>query len=354
MVYWNSTDIIGATIGGVLIALAASINLYFNGKITGISGIFHSILKLDQKSGLQWKLAFAAGLFLMPYLSTLTDNISTTLGDNTLTFYDSQTSFSAGLSYAGYGISGLLVGFGVKMGNGCTSGHGVCGLARLSKRSVVAVGVFMGTAMLMANFREHVHFLEYNYTASDAVYKYYGWFADGLFIVSQIAGVMSIVKGFAKEDKAEKLQGVFAYLAGLLFGLGLLFSGMLKRSKIVNFLTFSQGWDPSLAFVMAGAVLVNLITFHLIKKKGKTAFNESLDLPTNNIIDPFLIAGAAVFGLGWGFGGLCPGPALVDLFSFYQIIFWLPFYIVGQFVADPVKNYIMVRMAAGAYSKIVD
>lgn len=104
-----------------------------------------------------------------------------------------------------------------------------------------------------------------------------------------------------------------AFAAGLLFGLGLIVSGMANPLKVLAFLDVTGRWDPSLAFVMAGAVAVSAVGYRVARRRGRPVLATRLDLPTRRNLDPRLIAGAAVFGLGWGLVGLCPGPALTLL-----------------------------------------
>ncbi|CAO4166378.1 DUF6691 family protein [Methylorubrum aminovorans] len=104
-----------------------------------------------------------------------------------------------------------------------------------------------------------------------------------------------------------------AFAAGLLFGLGLIVSGMANPAKVLAFLDVTGRWDPSLAFVMAGAVAVSAVGYRVVRRRGRPVLATRLDLPTRRNIDLRLIAGAAVFGLGWGLVGLCPGPALTLL-----------------------------------------
>ena len=105
---------------------------------------------------------------------------------------------------------------------------------------------------------------------------------------------------------------VVAYIAGLLFALGLGISGMTHPSKVLAFLDVAGAWDPSLALVMGGGVLVNLVFFRLALRQGAPLFDTSFSLPAKAGIDAPLLTGAALFGVGWGLGGFCPGPALVS------------------------------------------
>ena len=102
-------------------------------------------------------------------------------------------------------------------------------------------------------------------------------------------------------------------LAGLIFGLGLIISGMANPEKVLGFLDLAGHWDPSLAFVMAGAILVGLVAFAVARHRTLSFLGFSLTLPTNTRVDKRLILGGLTFGAGWGLAGFCPGPALVAL-----------------------------------------
>lgn len=107
---------------------------------------------------------------------------------------------------------------------------------------------------------------------------------------------------------------IAALAAGLLFGLGLILSGMVDPAKVLNFLDVAGTWDPSLAFVMAGAIAVAVPGFWLIEKRPRPLAREAFHVPPRGArIDRRLVVGAAVFGIGWGLVGFCPGPALVSL-----------------------------------------
>jgi uncharacterized protein len=105
---------------------------------------------------------------------------------------------------------------------------------------------------------------------------------------------------------------VAAGVAGLLFGVGLMVAGMTTPAKVVGFLDVTRGWDPSLGFVMAGAIAVNTVAFRLILRRRAPWFDGAFHLPTRRDLDVGLVVGAAIFGVGWGLGGLCPGPGLVS------------------------------------------
>ncbi len=105
------------------------------------------------------------------------------------------------------------------------------------------------------------------------------------------------------------------YLIGVMFGFGLIISGMTNPQKILNFLDITGFWDPSLIFVMGGAVLVGLGGFYLVTKRSEAFFGGALHIPKRRDITMPLIIGSVMFGAGWGIAGFCPGPAIVSLGS---------------------------------------
>jgi hypothetical protein len=104
-----------------------------------------------------------------------------------------------------------------------------------------------------------------------------------------------------------------AFFVGLVFGIGLIVSGMTDPAKVLGFLDLAGDWDPSLAFVMAGAILVGLLAFRSAERRERSLLGEPMRLPTATRIDRRLLLGALAFGAGWGLAGYCPGPALASL-----------------------------------------
>lgn len=111
------------------------------------------------------------------------------------------------------------------------------------------------------------------------------------------------------------MSALAAFAAGLLFGLGLLLSGMADPGKVIGFLDLAGRWDPSLAFVMVGAILVGAFAFAFAKRRARSFLGGAMHIPTRRDIDVRLVLGSIVFGIGWGIGGFCPGPALVSFGS---------------------------------------
>lgn len=109
------------------------------------------------------------------------------------------------------------------------------------------------------------------------------------------------------------MQILMALVSGLLFGIGLIVSGMADPAKVLGFLDLAGHWNPSLLFVMGGAVAAGYLGFRLARKRECSLLGDPMRLPTANRIDRRLLLGATVFGAGWGLAGFCPGPALASL-----------------------------------------
>jgi len=114
---------------------------------------------------------------------------------------------------------------------------------------------------------------------------------------------------------------VMSLVAGILFGIGLTLSDMINPQRVLGFLDVAGAWDPTLAFVMGGALLVTFPAFHFVKKFGKPVCALQFQIPTNKVIDRKLVVGAALFGVGWGLVGFCPGPALAALVTLQTDVF---------------------------------
>jgi uncharacterized protein len=279
-----------------------------------------------------------------------------------------------GLTLGASIVAGFLVGLGTSLGSGCTSGHGVCGLARTSRRSLVAVATFMAFGAATASIieavpalRDLVHGAAGEVVLSHYQIPYFGYVALALGVVMAIDGALlrppkmpvvempslppSSAEGeIVTLDSLKEIEGreadapeppierssssikrapsraslsaswsalAVSWLVGALFAVGLLLGGMANPLKVVSFLTpaISTGWDPSLALVMAGALFVNFVAFPLIFRHPGPLLGDGnvWSLPGTTLIDWNLFGGAALFGTGWGIAGFCPGPALVNI-----------------------------------------
>jgi uncharacterized membrane protein YedE/YeeE len=114
---------------------------------------------------------------------------------------------------------------------------------------------------------------------------------------------------------------VFSILAGIIFGAGLTLSDMVNPERILNFLDVAGSWDPTLIFVMTGGLAITTLGYRLAFRWGSPLFAGKFDLPTQRQIDLPLVGGAALFGVGWGLAGICPGPALADVATLEPKVF---------------------------------
>ena len=129
------------------------------------------------------------------------------------------------------------------------------------------------------------------------------------------------------------MKNILAFVFGGLFSIGLMLSGMSNPAKVTGFLDLFGTWDPSLAFVMIGAILVAFIPFQKAIRKPITVFNEPIELPQNTQLDQKLLSGAFIFGIGWGIAGICPAPAftLIGL-GYYQAMYFIIAMLAGVFI----------------------
>lgn len=130
-----------------------------------------------------------------------------------------------------------------------------------------------------------------------------------------------------------KEKNLVALFAGILFGFGLALSEMVNPERVLNFLDLLGDWDPTLAFVMGGAIPVSAIGYLFVGKRDRPFFGERFLVPDNQQIDKKLIGGAALFGMGWGIAGYCPGPAVAMLsLQWQEPLVFLGFLAVGSFI----------------------
>ena len=134
------------------------------------------------------------------------------------------------------------------------------------------------------------------------------------------------------------MNKIVSLLCGIIFGIGLVISEMINPAKVLGFLNLFDTWDPSLAFVMIGALIVSTPLFHLFKNKDKPLFNSNFSISANKEIDKKLIIGSVIFGAGWGLVGLCPGPAIssIALLNTSSAIFVISMFI-GFYIASKTK-----------------
>jgi uncharacterized membrane protein YedE/YeeE len=130
-----------------------------------------------------------------------------------------------------------------------------------------------------------------------------------------------------------------AFLAGLIFGLGLLLAGMANPAKVLAFLDVAGAWDPSLALVMVGAIAVAVIPMNWARKHKQSLLAAPMQLPVSRELDVRLIGGSVVFGIGWGIAGICPGPAVALLFTgHWQVLIFVVAMLAGMYVFSSLEG----------------
>lgn len=129
-----------------------------------------------------------------------------------------------------------------------------------------------------------------------------------------------------------------ALIAGLIFGLGLILSGMTNPAKVIGFLDITSQWDPSLMFVMLSAISVSAISFKLVYKNNRTLLGDNVTQPSHALINKPLVIGATLFGVGWGLAGFCPGPALASLSSLKEAAIFTAAMLIGMLIFEVIPS----------------
>ncbi|KAH8717067.1 YeeE/YedE family integral membrane protein-like protein [Phaeosphaeriaceae sp. PMI808] len=305
------------SIGALLLHQATSNLLYKNGNILGVSGFLRQLFTAPTTT-----ISFFVGMAVsyLP-LKVLAPQLAT-----------SYPAVPMTVSAALFTISvGTLVGLGTKMSNGCTSGHMLCGLPRLSGRSATAVAIFFPVAMITHHL---VHPTLYTEACPGDMPCYRPVYPSTMTTISLVflAAISTLAArivpelidraalGSANDHKQSIDFRAYArhatqFFSGLLFALGLHISQMSHPAKVTSFLSFPvmQHWDPSLALVILFGVLPNLLEIQIKGFSSPPSFAQEFSLPTKTFkdIDARFVVGAVAFGVGWGFTGTCPGPAVL-------------------------------------------
>lgn len=295
---------IESSLGGVLIGLSAALAYYGDGKITGISGILgpflRSVLTCQSfQHGDVWKGLFLLGLVCGGLLNLI---------------FNKDFAFPLALpfSFTRYVIAGFAVGVGTRCGKGCTSGHGICGLPRLSTRSWISVPAFMAVAMLTVTLTRHILRTDSQGPLGIAkLEEHKHWHFPAIAVGA------SIMLTLLTEILPPRIQGlVTPYICGMIFGLGLGCSGMTDQRKVLDFLDITGTWDPSLAFVMGSGLCVSFPAFFWAEREGSKPRCGEFEKPPKTGDYALLVWGPVFFGIGWGLIGLCPGPAAAGLLPY--------------------------------------
>jgi len=318
----SNTDFYHGILGGCMLGLSSSLFLLFTGQITGLSGIAEGLVS---SKGEDWHGSYVLGLCLPG------TTISLLFKDRSN--FDDYTSM---LSTEMIVVAGLLTGFGTRLGSGCTSGHGLCGLPRRSLRSLVAVVTFMSTGAITAyichlpsvrpSLLSHHTLPRHQYLQSSTSVAMIAMIAGRYLNLFDTISSRGSSQGIASKPIRSSLSvHAASLLCGFSFGVGLIVSGMCSPSRVIRFLDFSSsdGWDPTLMSVLMSGVLINSVSFHVFKysklqvvceprRDLGASLHMGLERP-NLEINWRLLVGSALFGIGWGIAGICPGPGLVSL-----------------------------------------
>jgi len=339
----ENIDIENGIVGGIILGTATSVFMYLTGKVTGLSGIAEGIVSVK---GEDWNFTYIAGLCSAGALLALYRPDS--FGDASLL---SSTALLA---------AGAITGFGTRLGGGCTSGHGLCGLPRRSPRSLAAVLTFMTTGAITAylsNLPEGKALLSASLIEPDKLDPLIPAITAsvvGLYVSLNIVGMKDRVVRFfspsANKGVSTLHMHVSAFASSLIFGLGLGLSGMCNPARVIRFLDFSgsAGWDPTLASVLGGGCAITFMAFHYFKAtKTPVPLNQEANLhdtlkmglvAPNLVIDWRLLLGSALFGVGWGLAGICPGPGMVAAGA--QVSHAMKF-VPGMFIGMIVKELLL-------------
>uniref|UniRef100_A0A7S2S234 Sulphur transport domain-containing protein n=1 Tax=Mucochytrium quahogii TaxID=96639 RepID=A0A7S2S234_9STRA len=313
-------------VGGLVLGCMAASRILLVGNVFGCSGIVKAMLKCKQAAPFVLFAGMVSGAF-----------IARAAAPSTAVEYIGVPNWALFLM-------GLVVGVGTYFANGCTSGHGITGTTRLSKRSIVATAVFFVTGLVTATATDSRSWLTANTDWAPMPWvavAYTSLGAIGCLIVLAILGKNKVLS-----DKVVVLMVDFVVGAG--FSFGLVISGMNRPTIVLDFLNlrgFSNSeWNGALACVLGGAILVCVILYYGygIHSHETTFLGEKVSLPSlKGAVDARLVVGSFMFGIGWGLSGICPGPG-VTLLAYTNAVPGLCAYggiILGQVVGSAFDRF---------------
>ncbi|KAF8798186.1 DUF395-domain-containing protein [Phlegmacium glaucopus] len=300
----TTSALLQSFVGGFTIPIAAHVLLLLNGNIFGISGFVHRAVR-----GHVQDVVSLSGLIL---------------GGVAAARLEAMGPVPLSLSPWKILLSGFLVGLGSKLANGCTSGHMICGISRLSVRSIAATATFFVTGVITARILHgdlQPSATAVDWTLGNRGIKLLALQAIPLSLNLLIYALASLIDKPIAEAKPEpnsvnQPQSNLRILARLFtsfqFALALHLSNLNDARRVLSFLLpFHRAFDPSLALVAAGALPTGILLYHFVRGSGHARLGGTT-LVKPGKIDGRLLIGSAVFGIGWGMAGICPGPGLVN------------------------------------------
>lgn len=335
-------------LGSVLLFLGTTHYLSANGRILGCSGAISTTFLRPFSDGGESAIA-SVGILLAPAVVHFL-----------LPELWPDYAVEGGVRLLGYGwteaLAGLLVGLGTKFAAGCTSGHMLCGIPRLSLRSWISTGIFFSTAVATTNIAK-----TFPSTIGGLPPNALSGIPEGvspLALLGTFFAAPLLLAATSRLPASSASRLVAACATGLTFGLGLMLSGMTSPNKILSFLSLRiPTFDPSLALVIAFAVIPNAIVWwsnSRLKRaitgddKVPATLGGNISVVRSKVIDARLVLGSLLFGIGWGIAGICPGPGLIGaVANGIPGVAWLGSFLLGRLSGD-VYDYFRWKKEAAA------
>jgi uncharacterized membrane protein YedE/YeeE len=285
-------------VGGLGLTLPVHAFLILNGDVFGISGFLHRAVQGSKEA--------------------ITAVVGLVVGGALVAIIEAPAPFTPpSLTIPQVLLSGFLVGVGSKLSSGCTSGHMISGLSRFSRRSLAATATFFTTGAITARF------LYADLPAIESFDWTLGDHGKTLLVIQAIPLAISTLlyllpqstpSSPSSESTTRSLRILAALSTSFDFALSLRLSNLTEPTRVLSFLLLPihRAFDPSLAFLAVGALPLSILLYHFGRGPEKAQLGSRWAVPKGDLVDSKLINGAALFGVGWGISGICPGPGLVN------------------------------------------
>jgi len=331
-----------AFLGGTLISLGTLILLLFKGRIIGISRFINDILN---RKDFYWKIVFLLGMLWITTILKIYDS-------KDRNFFDTNEKNFEHISSSMLIIAGFLLGFGTKLAKGCSSELGVSGISRLSKLSFISKFFYLVTAIIIANINNFYNFSQNFFLIDQIIYKIFednplsnfltrdniqsflyineSYFYEHLLKICSTLIIMIFV--YDTFIRGKNMDFEISLLSGIVFGLGIIISGMNKSRKNLPSLIINSSFDPTLEIIFLTSIIINIIFMNLIIHVfKKPIFNKHFEFPKEERVGSKIIIGSIIFGLAFGLTGICVAPAYVSLPIYIPEIFiYIIFFVLGQ------------------------
>jgi uncharacterized membrane protein YedE/YeeE len=299
-------------------------------------------------------MAFFVGILSVPF-AMYSANKGVIKVDSSYNYntFDSETLAMQNLDAWGWVISGLLVGFGSRMAKGCTS-HIFVGVPKFQKRSLLASAIMLVCAVSFATIRHFHPFFVNGYTFNEDAQK--GFQIGTAVVFGLLAAVVIMILSIAAHARnaAWFWQNMTQYFFGVIFGLGLLFAGAFRPSKVFRAITVDKAvWDPSLIIMTVVALLINFLAFHYIGEGRSPVYASGFEKHHEGPIDLRLIFGSIFFGVGWGMAGLSVITGVMNFFTLTHAVFWLAAVLFAQTLYEEVYKRVHKEEEKGVHEALL-